>query len=516
MIKKSRDLSRRDFIKTGAIFGTVALSGLSHVQGTSSGSLPEPHWQKLPRWRGFNLLEKFMVGGNKPFREDDFRNIHDLGFNFVRLPMDYRCWIEKGNWRSFKEKTLQEIDQAVEYGKKYGIHVSLNFHRAPGWTVAKPKEEQSLWNDPEAREVCALHWKTFAKRYKEIPNSQLSFNLLNEPAGVEIDPYLEAMKIVIDVIRTESEDRLIICDGLQFGRLPVEQLKEFRIAQATRGYTPMEVSHYQAPWAHGEQFGRPSWPAMNGNGNLYAPSKKNISDEAKRPIVIDGHFSKKAKLRIKVGMVSSRSQLAVYANGQEIFRHDFLPRDGKGEWSKVVYNPQWKSYQNIYNRDYFVDIPAGTSKIELRNLRGDWMMISEIGLQCDGSQEVVMSMVNQWNEPQNTYQWEEKSNRILGGQEKDQQWLWDTCVEPWIAFEKSGSGGVMVGEFGAYNKTPHSVVLKWMEDMLQNWQKAGWGWALWNFRGSIGVANSQRADVEYEDWRGLKIDRKMLDLLLRY
>ena len=45
--------------------------------------------QKLPRWRGFNLLEKFHLGsGRKPFLEEDFRLIAKLGFNFVRLPID--------------------------------------------------------------------------------------------------------------------------------------------------------------------------------------------------------------------------------------------------------------------------------------------------------------------------------------------------------------------------------------------------------------------------------------------
>jgi aryl-phospho-beta-D-glucosidase BglC (GH1 family) len=73
--------------------------------------------EKLPRWRGFNLLEKFTLGGgHKPFLEDDFRMISQLGFNFVRLPMDYRLWIKNGNWEEFDEATLKEIDQAVGWG----------------------------------------------------------------------------------------------------------------------------------------------------------------------------------------------------------------------------------------------------------------------------------------------------------------------------------------------------------------------------------------------------------------
>ena len=74
----------------------------------------------------------------------------------------------------------------------------------------------------------------------------------------------------------------------------------------------------------------------------------------------------------------------------------------------------------------------------------------------------------------------------------------------------------MVGEFGAYRFTPHPVALAWMRDCLENWKRAGWGWALWNFRGDFGVLDSNRPDVSYERWEGHLLDREMLELLLRY
>lgn len=76
--------------------------------------------------------------------------------------------------------------------------------------------------------------------------------------------------------------------------------------------------------------------------------------------------------------------------------------------------------------------------------------------------------------------------------------------------------GVHVGEFGVYNRTPHDVALAFLEDLLALWEAAGWGWALWNFRGPFGVLDSEREDVDYEDWHGHDLDREMLDLLRRY
>ena len=52
-----------------------------------------------------------------------------------------------------------------------------------------------------------------------------------------------------------------------------------------------------------------------------------------------------------------------------------------------------------------------------------------------------------------------------------------------------------------------------MEHCLENWKRAGTGWALWNLRGSFGVLDSGRADVTYGPYRDHLLDRQMLDRL---
>ena len=207
------------------IFATVLFTVCAAATVAAEQSPAQHQWlpatpEKLPRWRGFNLLEKFYRSGErKPFLEEDFRLISKLGFNFVRLPMDYRLWIKNDNWEEFDEATLLEIDQAVAWGAKYGIHVLINFHRAPGYTVARPPEKTSLWTDPTTQSVCAKHWAMFARRYRGIPSERLSFNLMNEPAQVESKAYVAVVRTLVDAIRGEDPDRLIIADGLQWGNV---------------------------------------------------------------------------------------------------------------------------------------------------------------------------------------------------------------------------------------------------------------------------------------------------------
>ncbi len=358
-------ISRRAFVTRALASGLGAgLLGPQAVgrAGATEAPLPDPSAAKLPRWRGFNLLEKFN-GRNDRFVEADFAWIAGWGFDFVRLPLDYQMWIEGGDWTKFHEPTLREIDEAVHFGEKHRVHVCLNFHRAPGYTVARPPEALSVWTDAEAQRVCALHWRHFAKRYQGIPNRRLSFNLFNEPPKLEPGVYRRVIEQMTLAIREQDPQRLVICDGREWGNVAPIELAGLGVAAATRGYQPFKLTHYLSSWAgNGGRWEKPTYPL----------------------------------------------------------------RDGTTLWDK----------ETMRQRD----------------------------------------------------------------------------IEPWQRLQTRGVG-VMVGEFGAFNRTPHEVVLAWLRDNLSLWREAGWGWALWNLRGGFGILDSERVDVAYDSWQGHKLDRALLELL---
>ncbi|MBI3970446.1 MAG: cellulase family glycosylhydrolase [Chloroflexi bacterium] len=331
---------------------------------TPQPGLSEPSFRKLPLWYGFNLQEKFNNDwGARRFQERDFEWIAELGFNFVRLPMDYRTWAEPNNWSVLRQGVLEEIDQVLRWAERYELHVNINFHRAPGYSVTPPAEPKSLWDNDEAQFVCATHWANFARRYKGVPNKQLSFNLINEPPAIDPALHRAIISRLCDAIRKYDDKRLIVCDGASWGKTPPGELVGLNVAAATRGYEPLRLTHYQAEWING--------------ADRWAPPTHPL-------------------------------------------------RDGATVW--------------------------------------------------------------------------------------DRETVWRAQIEPWTSIQTRGIG-VMVGEFGVYNRTRHDVALAFMRERLQLWREAGWGWALWNFRGPFGIIDSGRADVAYERWRGAQLDRKMLDVL---
>jgi len=480
--------------------------------------LPDASWDNLPRWHGFNLLEKFNVGRNSRFAEEDFRLIAELGFNFVRLPMDYRIWIKENDWEQIDEAALKEIDEALEFGRRYGIHVCMNFHRAPGYTVARPAEAKDLWTDPEAQRVCAMHWRAFAKRYRGVPNSQLSFNLFNEPARITPEQHAHVVGLVTEAIRQEDPDRLVICDAREWGNVPCPELVPLKVAQATRGYQPMGITHYRASWVNSEGMLSPSWPMPKLSGYLH----RRGSEGKQSALTIEFSKPSKAVMHLRVADVFQLAHLVVTADGQSVFGRSLATGpQGQGEWKSSKFHEQWKTYQCTYDRDFEVALPDGTRSVTVANTNGTWVSLAGIVLDTtEGGTTRTASLPLQrdWAAAPSTairFDAESAVSPFSGIPVTDAGALWEKYLAPFAALRDSGVG-VVVGEFGCYNKTPHPVALAWLEDCLKNWKRARLGWALWNFRGSFGILDSERTDVQYEDFHGHKLDRKMLDLLLSY
>ncbi|MCC5828045.1 MAG: cellulase family glycosylhydrolase [Phycisphaeraceae bacterium] len=232
----------------------------------------------LPRWRGFNVQEMFRrreevqpdsitPGSSLDFRAEDIQSIGDWGFDFIRVPADYRLfWAGGQAWEteSLCQVTLARIERLMRLAEPWGIHISLNFHRAPGYTVAKPREERNLWRDPEAETAFARLWGQLADYFKGVPSRRLSFDLVNEPGHINENftrqDHERVIRGAVAAIRRSDPHRLIIADGVGFGNEPLPELIDLGIGQSCRGYWPITVSHYKASWIDYDFPTPPCWP----------------------------------------------------------------------------------------------------------------------------------------------------------------------------------------------------------------------------------------------------------------
>lgn len=387
-------MKRRDFLKTTAVgAGMIVLNNPSDILALPNYELIK---NKLPRWRGFNILDFFSpqpyVANSQRFAdtEQDFKWMADWGFDFVRIPIAYPSYlnydpasgkdITPGETVDFREEAIEAIEQIVYTANKYNLHVSLNLHRAPGFCInAGFHEPFNLWKDEAAQQAFYQHWDMWAKRFRNVSPELLSFDLVNEPCFKEdMNDQFSPSKAIpgniyrkvavgcLEVIHRQNADRMVVADGNHGGSLVIPELTDLPIGQSCRGYFPHYISHYRAGWVwkNPDNAPMPVWPGT--------------------------------------------------INGEKFDRGVL---------------------ENFYR--------------------------------------------------------------------------------PWTDLVKQGVG-VHCGECGCYSETPHDVFLAWFEDQLDILTSHGIGWGLWNFRGTFGLIDSRRKDVDYEDWYGHKLDRKLLTLLQKY
>lgn len=514
----------------------IAFAVLAAVSATvAAGEASPSDWRPKERWRGFNLCTLFSHGKQydpeRPvprFPEEDFSLIREWGFNFARLPIDYRWFTHGGDWEAIDEKSLESVDEAIALGRKHGVHVMLCLHRVPGYCVNRCEEEPSnLFESEEAKRVCEKYWRLFAKRYRGIPNDALTFNLMNEPPSVSDETYGAVAKRLIAAIRAEDPDRFIFSDGRSGGNLPTFSLVGTKgVAQSMRGYHPFGISHYGASWTSTDWavVPKPVWPPLE---PLDAPAgilAGRGKSEMRQPFVLENLPA--GELTLRFGTVSGDGTLIVRGDGLELGRIALRPRVGDPLWPKATLHEKWKIVQGRYARLEKIVLPHPVKRLEML-FEGDWCRLVEVAVESAG-RRAALSVRDGWGRPQNFTQ------RFFGFDapepfaaigasasqryaDKGRETLWRKAFVGWRWGEMLERGEfVMASEFGAYNKTPHAVVLAWLEDNLRLWKELNVPWALWNLRGSFGVLDSSRKDVSYEDFRGHKLDRKMLELLQRY
>lgn len=269
------NLDRRHFLKTAGLAGAaLALAGRGQATAVATGAKPK---NTLPRWRGFNLQYLYHPGPAMLLPDEDhFRWIAGWGFDFVRIPMCYRAWLQKKTLAhesiapddAFKidERVFAHVDDIVAFGQRHGIHVCLCFHHAPGYRVGKHVNEPFvLWRDPAAVEAFTFHWTFFARRYRAVPADRLSFNLLNEAPWPNDDfngaIYRSAVAPAVEAIRRISPHRIVIADGMGAGNLAVPELIPLGVRQSVHCYIPGNLSHYRVDWMKDRTvWPEPRWP----------------------------------------------------------------------------------------------------------------------------------------------------------------------------------------------------------------------------------------------------------------
>jgi endoglucanase len=175
----------------------------------------------------------------------DFKLVHDLGFDHVRLSIDPVPLIADKTTGALRPEAMARLDETVKQITATGLVVVVDIHPEPEWV----KTSES---DAGTADFFAF-WKSFAAHYAGTDPEKVYFEVMNEPNGVDLYRWAGEESKAVAVIRAQAPRHTIIVGGGNWNGINgLEALEPFRdnnLVYTFHDYNPMTFTHQGATWA---------------------------------------------------------------------------------------------------------------------------------------------------------------------------------------------------------------------------------------------------------------------------
>lgn len=181
-------------------------------------TLPDASCSYLPaEWHGVGLSDTGQPDQLTQAHELDV--IKDAGFNFVRLSFNAKYYHGRVPKRTYgkdahpnglNENRLKELDQLLAWCMERDIHLNLACNFSADWPGAF--NEHKLIQDVGNAEALAGFWTAFAQRYADIPNTYLSFTIMDRSWGYNDEEHGRFLTPVVEAVRAITPDRCMIAN----------------------------------------------------------------------------------------------------------------------------------------------------------------------------------------------------------------------------------------------------------------------------------------------------------------
>lgn len=151
------------------------------------------------------------------FTDEDAQFFACLGLNCIRVPFNYRHFIDDQNPGTYKPEGFLWLDRIVEICSRNNLYVILDLHAVPGgqnqdWHSDTGYARALFWEFKIFQDQVIDLWVEIAKHYKGNPYIA-GYNPLNEPADPEHTRLVAWYKRASDAIRAVDPDHILFIDG---------------------------------------------------------------------------------------------------------------------------------------------------------------------------------------------------------------------------------------------------------------------------------------------------------------
>ena len=195
--------------------------------------------------KGMNLNGWFVWQfGNDPltfYNEIDAKQLKDLGFTYVRIPVDPDyIW----DYENDQLMHMSEIKRAIDINNSQGLAVTLDLH---------PTEKiTSKQNDSITKQEIFSLWSALSKELINYSGDQLAFELFNEPNFTDDNAWRNFMDKSIKAVRENDTKRTLLIDSNKFSNLETlvssEPFSDNHLVYVFHFYAPFVFTHQGWQW----------------------------------------------------------------------------------------------------------------------------------------------------------------------------------------------------------------------------------------------------------------------------
>ena len=189
-------------------------------------------------------------------QEDDFARLEELGFDFVRIPIDeVQFWDENGQKLP---EAWDLLNNALDWSKKHNLRAIVDLHiiRAHYFNAVNEddKAANTLFTSEESQEGLINLWRQLSEFLKDRSNDWVAYEFMNEPVAPEHEQWNQLVAKVHKALRElEPQRTLVIGSNMWQGHETMKYLKvpegDKNIILSFHYYNPMLLTHYGAWWS---------------------------------------------------------------------------------------------------------------------------------------------------------------------------------------------------------------------------------------------------------------------------
>ena len=203
-------------------------------------------------------------------QEDDFARLEELGFDFVRIPIDeVQFWDEQGNKLP---EAWDLLKNALDWSRQHNLRAIVDLHIIRSHYFNAVNEEgqnaNTLFTSEESQEGLLNLWRQLSEFLKDRSCDWVAYEFMNEPVAPEHEQWNQLVAKVHKALRElEPQRTLVIGSNMWQGHETMKYLKvpegDKNIILSFHYYNPMILTHYGAWWTPlGKYKGKVNYPGV--------------------------------------------------------------------------------------------------------------------------------------------------------------------------------------------------------------------------------------------------------------